>query len=316
MGTELSRLCEPAKPSSSAIHATYKSREVEGIVDLWFYRRIGFRLAQFFARRNWTPTSITLIGGIFGIVAGHLYFYRALVLNLLGLVFHVAANIFDNADGQLARLTNRQSRIGRILDPVVDHIIWFSIYLHLALRLQSEGFSSAIWALAVAAGLSHAAQAAAADYSRNAYLYFGKGRPEFDSASNLKQEYHRYAWRANLWRKFLLGLYLNVTREQELLLPGVKQLHERVDHDFTGQIPVRFQSRYGDLVLPTLKWWGLLMTNTRMLVLFAVFLVRQPVWYFWFEITAANFLLFYLVRKQEKISRSLVELLTTQKESA
>ncbi len=315
MGTEL-RSVSRSPRSLPAIDATYKSREVEGIVDLFFYRRIGFRLARFFARVNFTPAAVTLVGGVVGIVAGHLYFYRALVVNLLGMLFQVVANIFDNADGQLARLTNQQSRIGRILDPIVDHIIWFSIYLHLALRLQFEGFPRAIWAVAVAAGLSHAAQAAAADYWRSAYLYLGKGGPELDSASNLNREYRRYTWRANAWPKFLLGLYLNVTREQELLLPGVRQLDERIDDNFAGQIPAWFQSRYGDLVLPTLKWWGLLMTNTRMLVLFVVFLFRQPVWYFWFEITAANFLLIYLVRKQEKISRSLLGLLTTQKQSA
>src|SRR5205085_6794784 len=143
-------------------------------------RKIGFQLAKFFAKLGTSPTEVTLVGGLFGVMAGHLYFYQALGINLAGMILHVVANAFDNADGQLARLTNQQSRTGRILDPVVDHVIWLSIYIHLGLRLQLGGFSTA-WIIALAAGLSHGLQAGAADYCRNAYLYFGKGRSMLDS---------------------------------------------------------------------------------------------------------------------------------------
>jgi phosphatidylglycerophosphate synthase len=316
VGSDLSIVSESPSKSSGAIDRTYKSRELEGVVDLFFYRRVGFRLAQFFARLNFTPTAVSLIGGVFGIVAGHLYFYRALVVNLVGMAFHIVANIFDNADGQLARLTNQQSRTGRILDPVVDHVIWLSIYVHLALRLQLAGFPGGIWVLALVAGLSHGLQAGAADYCRSAYLYFGKSGSEFDSTSKLKREYDRHTWRTAAWPKFLLRLYLNAMHEQELLLPGVRRLQEKMQPTFGGAVPSTFQSRYADLARPTFKWWSLLMTNSRMLVLFVLFLVHQPVWYFWLEITVGNLLLVYLIFRQEKMLRSLIRFLTTQKDSA
>ena len=315
MGSDLDTISEFRSRPSPEIDATYKSRELEGIVDLFFYRRVGFRLAQFFARLSFTPTAVTLIGGVFGIVAGHLYFYQALALNLIGMLFHVVANIFDNADGQLARLTSQHSRTGRILDPFVDHVIWVSIYVHLALRLQLGGFSGAIWILALAAGLSHGLHAGAADYCRNAYLYFGKGGNDFDSTPRLKQEYGQHSWREAAWSKILLRLYLNAVHEQELLLPGVKRLHEKMQSEFET-VPQSFQSRYADLARPTFKWWSLLMTNSRMLVLFILFLLRQPVWFFWLEITVGNILLVYLIFRQEKIARALMPFLTTQKDSA
>ena len=315
MGSDLGTISQPPSPPSSAIDATYKARELEGIVDLAFYRRVGFGLAQFFARLNFTPTAVTLIGGIFGVVAGHLYFYQALAINLIGMLFHVIANVFDNADGQLARLTNQQSRTGRILDPVVDHVIWLSIYVHLGLRLQLGGFSAA-WIITFAAGLSHGLQAGAADYCRNAYLYFGKGGSKLDSVSRVQQEYRQYSWRTNAWSKLLLRLYLNAVHEQELILPGVKRLRQITESNFADAIPDWFQLRYRTLVLPTFKWWSLLMTNSRMLILFVLFLIHQPVWYFWFELTAGNLLLVYLIFRQEKISRSLIRSFTTQKDSA
>jgi len=296
----------------SGIAATYKSRELEGVADLFFYRKIGFRVAQFFARFGFTPTAVTLMGGVFGILAGHLYFYGSVLLNLIGFAFHVVANIFDNADGQLARLTSQHSRFGRIVDPFVDHIIWLSIYAHLALRLWWQGFSGTIWILAIVAGISHGAQAAAADYWRHAYLYFGKGRGELDSSSKIKQELVC----ARGWLTILLRLHLNVTREQELLLPGIKRLNEQADSLCQGDVPGSFRLLYVTLVRPTFKWWGLLMTNSRMLLLFILFLIGQPVWFFWAEVSVANLLLLLLILQQQRISKIIVQLLPAQGECA
>jgi hypothetical protein len=89
--------------AASKIESTFKARDVEGAFDLYFYRPVGFWLAQFFARLKVTPAGVSLLAGIFGVVAGHLYFYRELSVNVAGMVLHVCANAVDNADGQLAR---------------------------------------------------------------------------------------------------------------------------------------------------------------------------------------------------------------------
>src|ERR1700746_4104748 len=156
----------------SGVEATYKAREAEGVLDLYFYRPIGFWLAQLFAQLKLTPAAVSLLAGIFGVVAGHLYYYRNLSINVAGMMLHICANTLDNADGQLARLTHRESREGRIIDSVADHLVFVSIYLHLTLRCLFEGSSPAIFLLAFAAGISHALQGAAADYYRSIYLYF------------------------------------------------------------------------------------------------------------------------------------------------
>ncbi|PYK19141.1 MAG: CDP-alcohol phosphatidyltransferase, partial [Verrucomicrobia bacterium] len=144
---------ERTEAPRSDVEATYKAREVEGVFDLYFYRPIGFWLARFFARLNMPPAGVSLLAGIFGVVAGHLYFYRDLSINVAGMVLHVCANAFDNADGQLARLTHRESREGRIIDSIADHLVFVSIYVHLTLRYLFEGSSPAICLLALAAGV-------------------------------------------------------------------------------------------------------------------------------------------------------------------
>jgi phosphatidylglycerophosphate synthase len=306
------------EPPVSTLEATYKARETEGVLDLYFYRPIGFRLARFFAKMNMSPAGVTLLACLFGIIAGHLFFYRDLRTNVAGMALLVCANALDNADGQLARLTHRESREGRIIDSVADHLVFVSIYIHLALRYLVAGASPAILLLALAAGISHALQGAAADYYRTTYLYFAtnRSRMELDSSFVLRSNFRKLRWCRQPWHKFLLALYLNFTRQQEMLSPNLRKVREAGGQLFDGQIPIWLKSRCQSLAGPALKWWRLLMTNTRMLVLFAVLFIGQPIWYFWFELTLLNLLLVYLIICEEDMAESLLEVAVRWQNSA
>ncbi len=302
----------------SRVEATYKAREVEGFLDLYFYRPIGFRLAQLFERLKMTPAGVTFLAGFFGVIAGHLYYYRDLRINIVGMALHVCANALDNADGQLARLTHRESREGRINDSVADHLVFVSIYVHLTLRYLVEGSSPAICFLALGAGISHALQGAAADYYRSTYLYFvtNRGQARLDSSSALRSDYAQLRWHSRPWNKFLLALYLNFTRQQEMLSPQLKKFHDTASQLFDGEIPNWLRTRYQNLAGPMFKWWGLLMTNSRMLVLFALLFVGQPIYYFWFELIPLNLLFVYLIIREEHMAESLEEAAVTWRNSA
>ena len=292
----------------ATIESTYKARDVEGVLDLYFYRRVGFALAQFFARLGITPVGVTVLGGIFGVAAGHLYYYRDLRVNLLGMALHVISNALDNADGQLARLTNQGSRNGRIIDSIVDHLVFVGIYLHLTLRCLAEGASPAIWLLALAAGLSHGVQGAVADYYRNAYLLFvtNRARGEFDSSAGLRSDYERFSWKRDPWQKFLLRVYLNFTLGQEGFSANLTQLCSAVQQVFPSVIPEWLQTSYRAAAKPMFIWIGLLMTNARMLVLFAVLIFGRPPWYFVVEATALNLVLGYVLLRQGELCRSFL----------
>lgn len=294
------------------IESTYKAREVEGFLDLRFYRPLGFQLARGFARLKLRPSQVTLIGACFGIAAGHLYFYRSLALNVVGMIFHVIANLFDNADGQLARLTNQKSRMGRVIDSFADHLIFGSIYLHLALRYLLAGASPAIGLLALAAALSHAWQASAADYFRNSYLLFVKGRPgaDADFSAALRQDERKLRWQDDFWNKFLLSLYLRSTQLQEFFSPNLSRLRAAAAND-SADISSWLRASYRESTEPMLKWWGWSMTNTRMFFLFVLLFIGTPVWYFWLEVTLFNLLVGCLVLRQERISQSLLGLAGT-----
>jgi hypothetical protein len=301
-------MSQQVETGHSRIAATYKAREVEGALDLYFYRPLGFRLAEFFAHLKVTPAGVSLLAGLCGVIAGHLYFYRNLTINIVGMVFHVCSNALDNADGQLARLTHQQSRKGRIIDSVADHLVFASVYIHLTLRYALAGASPAISLLALGAAISHALQGASADYYRTAFLYFTGGtRTEIDSSSALRSDYRKLRWDQNPWDKLLLGLYSNFTLQQEMLAPRLKKLRDRASELFQGQIPGWLRARYQNLAGPMLKWWRLLMTNTRMLVLFALLLIGWPIYFFWFELIPLNLLFVYLIFREETMAESMQE---------
>jgi len=301
--------------ASATVEKTYKAPELEGWIDIYFYRKVGFQLARLFAALGLTPTTVSAIGCICGVTAGHFYYYRDLRLNIFGMLLHVAANVFDNADGQLARLTNQTTRMGRLIDGVADHLVWLSVYFHLALRSGSEGLPLAIAVLALAAGLSHGCQAAAADYCRSGYLYFvrGRARANLDSSAELRSEFQRLRWRNQPWQKVLLAFYLNFTSQQELFVPGLQRLHQVTERAFSEEIPLWLRDGYRQLARPFLAWWRLLMTNTRMLLLFLFLLIGWPIWYFWMEVSLFNFLLVYLLWQQGNALHSLVQLVTARR---
>src|SRR5260370_8157218 len=91
----------------SGVEATYKAREVEGVFDLYFYRPIGFWLAQSFARLKMTPAGVSFLAGIFGVVAGHLYYYRDLSITVAWLMPQVCPNTLDTPDHHLPPLPNQ-----------------------------------------------------------------------------------------------------------------------------------------------------------------------------------------------------------------
>src|SRR5438105_2035246 len=215
--------------SGDALEKSYKAREVEGALDLIFYRPVGLQLAKFFAALRVTPDQVTLFSTLAGVAAGHLYFYQALSLNLAGMFLHVLSNLLDNVDGQLARLTSSQSESGKIIDGIGDHVVFVSIYFHLALRAVIGGGSNWWWLIALAAGFCHFIQSAAAEFCRDAYARFACGRKTMlPTARDLQERKRTQGSSAGLRARIFLALHANYVRTQEKALPQLAHLRDRV----------------------------------------------------------------------------------------
>lgn len=296
----------PAGANSGA-ESTYKARDVEGLFDVYFYRPIGFVFARFFAALNVSPNFVSLVGAATGAIAGHFYYYSSLPLNAAGMMLHVLTNTFDNADGQLARLTSSGSLGGRVVDGIADYIVFVSVYVHLSLRHVHEGGSPAVWLFAVVAGASHAVQSLVADCYRDAYLRFvvRKRGDRLESAAAIRLAYDGMPW-SQFGQKFMLLLYLDYTRRQEALVPVLVSLRAATNERFGEIVPDWFANDYRRNCKPLVCQSNFLATNTRMVVLFIALLSGQPVWYFAVEILALNALLVWVMTRHSHVCRLLL----------
>ncbi|MDR3095185.1 MAG: CDP-alcohol phosphatidyltransferase family protein [Bacteroidales bacterium] len=283
---------------------TLKSADTEETLDLWLYRPIGYAWALLFRRLGIRPNPVTVASIFIGIAAGILFAYSDLCYNVAGMILLVIANSLDSADGQLARMTNDKTRIGRILDGMAGNLWFITIYIALCIRLQNEGFAFWIWGLGALAGGSHIQQASMADYYRNIHLYFLKGKEnsEVDYVEQLIPEFKKLSWSKNFVPKIMMTFYINYTSQQERLTPRLQQFLKHVRERFGDALPQWLRDEFRAKNISLMKYTNMLTFNTRVIALFVSLFLRMPWLYFCFELTVLNLMLIYMIVKQGRIS--------------
>ena len=309
--------------------SSLKSMDTEEWFDLHFHRPLGFLWAKFFAKLGVSPNAITVASIFMGVAGGiMLYFHQPHLawLNWVGMLLITWADTFDSADGQLARMTQQYSRMGRILDGVSGDFWFAAITFALVFReldfgdsLLGNYFAShqwQIWALAILSGLSHALQAAIADYYRQFHLFFLKGQQgsELDSVSKLDEQYKRMDWGMNFWSKLPLFFYRGYTANQERMTPNMQRLcaalKQRYGED--GVPSQEFRDYFRQLSLPLMKYTNILTFNTRIIACFIAVIINVPWLYFAFEIVVLNLLLIYMITRHEGICKKALTHLNKQ----
>ncbi len=305
--------------------ASLKSMDTEEWFDLHFHRPLGFLWAKLFAKLGVSPNAITIASIFMGVMGGiMLYFGQPNLawLNWLGMLLITWADTFDSADGQLARLTQQYSRMGRILDGVSGDFWFAAISFALVFRELDFGDSLLgpnffaqhqwmIWTLAILSGLSHALQAAMADYYRQFHLFFLKGQQgsELDNTAKLNEQYHQLEWGRNFWSKMPLFFYRMYTGNQERWTPNMQRLraalNERYGED--GVPSQEFRDYFRGQSLPLMKYTNILTFNTRIIACFIAVIIDMPWLYFAFEVVVLNILLIYMVTRHESICKKALK---------
>jgi hypothetical protein len=299
--------------ASAPLVSTYKHLDVEETLDIYFTRPLGYLLALVGRRAGLSPNAVTIIGMAVGALGGHLLFYDSIQLNIIGILLFILSGILDSSDGMLARMTGQYSRLGRILDGFADNVKFISVYLHLCIGYIVHGGSGWIFTLAVAAGISHSMQAAAADYIRSAYLHFADDNSkDWDDPASIAKQCSQLDWKKDFFEKLLLRLYQNHAHEQRFFFNRFnKLLKNTVSMKPTEDQYEGFTRKFRKLNRPMLKYCNILTTNTRSIVLYISVLTGMPLLFFAFELTILNALLFYVVRRQERIALSLSTISTS-----
>lgn len=295
--------------------STLKSMDTEEWFDLYFYRPIGYAWARLARRLGVSPNAITIASIFLGVGAGVCFYFDNLAINFLGVFLLIWADSFDSADGQLARMTGKYSRIGRILDGLSGDLWFAAIYIAICLRENhtSQFFATypwLIWVVAAVTGVCHAVQAAMADYYRQFHLFFLKGKngSELENGDDLRRKFKEMSWKRDFISKFVLMFYINYTTGQESRTPRMQQLMRLVRQRYSDGVPASLREKIRAMSRPLMKYTNILSFNVRTWALFAAILIfRMPWLYFAFELVVLNVLLIYMMVRHERMCGKIIK---------
>jgi hypothetical protein len=292
-----------------------KGSAVEEWIDLRFFRPIGFRIARALAPTRVSPDQVTLWSLVVGLAAGHCFVYANPWINVLGFSLFIVSDLFDSADGQLARLRGTSTRFGRILDGLSDNARFANLYAHVVIRLvHHQGWG--LWAalgLAILAGLSHSWQSAAIDCIRHAYLELGSGAgSELELPEDLAAPDARPRWGARLLARIARGSYSAYVRRQLWLCPVTVRLVRRVralerqgDADLVRRTRDTYRQSQGSVVRQC-AWLG---QNIRFPLVGVPGVFDAIAYFLWLTVIPLNFVLLALLFVHERRARRVLALL-------
>jgi phosphatidylglycerophosphate synthase len=270
-----------------------KGPVVEEWADRWFFRPLGWRLATTLLPTRISADAVTLASLVLGVLAGHLFWYRSAWINASGVLLFILSDVLDSADGQLARLRGTSTRMGRILDGLADTGRFVSLYGHLGARLYVTGHGWGGAVLALAALLSHSYQAAAADFIRQAYLYFAVGNgSELDIPEQSPTPEH-----TSVWSRISAWIYGDYVRRQAWLFPRTTALARALSG---RDVPASVRRSWAERQRWVVRGCALIAQNIRFVLLALTAVPHWPAAYCWIVVGPLNAVMVFLILAHER----------------
>ena len=253
------------------------------------------------------------------------------MMNVIAIILLMIADIFDCTDGQLARMTGKKSRMGRILDGVagfawfipIYHALVYRFYLHHDIEFAWLGIENTqentiiatviAYALGVISGIAGlAGQQRLADYYIQVHLFFLKGEKgsELDNSKRQQEIYDQMIPETHQWaERYFQKSYIDYTKKQEKVTPQFQRLMQKLREKFgaTENIPENIRKEFHDKSLPVIFWNGLLTFNFRSFWLFLFCLLDVPVMNFLWEIVGMGLLYLYVNRRHENFCKKIAD---------
>jgi len=93
------------------------------IIDRYIIRKISGFISGFLIRTPITPNQITIISLILGIISGVFFSFGEYTYTITAGLLYFLSTVFDQCDGEVARLKQMETEFGRKLDIIVDAIV-------------------------------------------------------------------------------------------------------------------------------------------------------------------------------------------------
>lgn len=320
------------------VSKTVKSADTEDWLDLHIVRPFCYWWAVFFAKLDIHPNTVTILSMFVGAASAIFFAYGCwyyagtygLMMNVIAILLLCLADIFDCTDGQLARMTGKKSRLGRILDGVagfawfvpIYHALVYRFYMHHSIEFQWLGISdtaqnvwmatAVVFVLGWVSGIvGLAGQQRLADYYIQVHLFFLKGEKgsELDNSKRQQEIYDQMTKETSWVERLFQKSYIGYTEKQEKKTPELQRLLARLREKYGSaeQIPKEIRDEFRRHSLPVIKWNGLLTFNFRSAWLFLFCLLDIPVMNFVWEIVGMGLLAWYVNKRHERFCRQMAD---------
>jgi len=166
-------------------------------------RRFSVPLSRVLARRGATPTQVTLAGLALAVASAMAVTFGTYVASLVGALLYYASMVCDCSDGEVARLSFRDSAFGAWLETFVDYVSYFLLLGGLVLGSRQRESAELYQNAAIVALAGSILIVAVAGYLRQRVA--GAAPGEFDDASSAAlakaSPFHRFAAWGRQWIK-------------------------------------------------------------------------------------------------------------------
>lgn len=299
------------------LNVSIKSKDTEEWLDMCFNRPIGLLMALAGKRLGIHPTAITAVSIVLGIAAAWMFYHTDLEHNIYGVLLLMAANFCDSADGQLARLADKKTLVGRVLDGFAGDIWFFSIYFAMCCRLTWQPMPGTdtvwglwIWVLAFVAGvLCHSPQSSLADYYRQIHLLFLKGKEgsELDTYAAQRAIFDKLPKRSPLIAKMFYFNYANYCKSQERRTPSFQKLITAIKAKYgdMSALPEALRNDFLSGSRPLMKYTNILTFNARAICIYATCLAGCPWLYMLIEIVVFTAIYVHMHKEHESLCENI-----------
>ncbi len=112
---------------------------LDGFIDRYVNRRVSKPLSRLFMKLGFSPNTITLLSMLTGLMGAACFTLGSYRWGIMGALLFQLAVIIDCCDGEVARLTFAESRLGQELDLVSDNIVHMAVFVGIAWGTYRQG---------------------------------------------------------------------------------------------------------------------------------------------------------------------------------
>ncbi|MCL6621845.1 MAG: CDP-alcohol phosphatidyltransferase family protein [Syntrophobacterales bacterium] len=114
------------------------TQESDGLLARWVDRPLSRCLSPRLAARRVPPNAVTMVGSSIGLLGALLLAQTGYAAHLAGALLFLAAVVLDGVDGEVARLSLRESRFGHYLDIITDNLVHVAVFGGIAAGLHRQ----------------------------------------------------------------------------------------------------------------------------------------------------------------------------------